>query len=106
MRISDWSSDVCSSDLAKQRRAGVVVDEDWQARWYLDRLPADVHNAQALDAWYARLPKEKKQGLEWSRADLIAGDETDVAQFPPYIALGDARQIGRASCRERVCQYV
>ena len=76
---------------AKQRRAGVVVDEDWQARWYLDRLPADVHNAQALDAWYARLPKEKKQGLEWSRADLIAGDETDVAQFPPYIALGDAR---------------
>src|SRR5690606_19008482 len=62
---------------AKQRRAGVVVDEDWQARWYLDRLPADVHNVQALDAWYARLPKEKKQGLEWSREDLIAGEESD-----------------------------
>src|SRR5690606_35541582 len=76
---------------AKQRRAGVVVDEDWQARWYLDRLPADVHNVQALDAWYARLPKEKKQGLEWSREDLIAGEESDVALFPPYLALGDAR---------------
>ena len=26
---------------AKLRRAGIVADEDWQARWYLDRIPAD-----------------------------------------------------------------
>ena len=76
---------------AKQRRAGIVVDEDWQARWYLDRLAPDVHNVQALDAWYAKLPAERKKGLEWSRGDLVAGDEADVALFPPYIALGDAR---------------
>jgi ATP-dependent helicase HrpA len=76
---------------AKQRRAGLVVDEDWQARWYLDRLPPDVHNVQALDAWYRGLPPEKKRGLEWSRDDLLAGDESDVALFPPYLALGDAR---------------
>src|SRR5690606_40316003 len=76
---------------AKQRRAGLVVDEDWQARWYLDRLPPDVHNVQALDAWYRGLPPEKKRGLEWSREDLLAGDESDVALFPPYLALGDAR---------------
>jgi ATP-dependent helicase HrpA len=76
---------------AKLRRAGIVVDEDWQARWYLDRLPPEVHNVQALDAWYAKLPPGKKQGLEWSREDLVAGDASDVALFPPYIALGDAR---------------
>jgi ATP-dependent helicase HrpA len=76
---------------AKQRRAGLVVDEDWQARWYLDRLPADVHNVQALDAWYRGLPPGKKRGLEWSRDDLLAGDESDIALFPPYLALGDAR---------------
>ena len=76
---------------AKQRRAGLVVDEDWQARWYLDRLPPDVHNAQALDAWYARLPAPQKAALEWSREDLLVGDETDAARFPPYLALGDAR---------------
>src|SRR5690606_3415363 len=29
--------------------------------------------------------------LEWSREDLIAGEESDVALFPPYLALGDAR---------------
>src|SRR5690606_17460883 len=76
---------------AKQRRAGLVVDEDWQARWYLDRLPADVHNVQALDAWYQRLPAERKKALEWSRDDLMVGDESDAALFPRYLALGDAR---------------
>src|SRR5690606_17834589 len=76
---------------AKLRRAGLVVDEDWQARWYLDRLPPDVHNVQALDAWYAKLPPEKKKSLEWSREDLLGGDESDAARFPKYLALGDAR---------------
>ena len=76
---------------AKQRRAGIVVDEDWMARWYLDRLPPHVHNAQALDAWYAKLPPTSRSALEWSLEDLLVGDETDAARFPPSIALGDAR---------------
>ncbi|RPE75437.1 ATP-dependent helicase HrpA [Vulcaniibacterium tengchongense] len=76
---------------AKQRRAGLVVDEEWMAQWYLDRLPPHVHNAQALDAWYARLPAEQKAALEWSLAELMIGDESDAARFPPYLKLGDAR---------------
>ncbi len=76
---------------AKQRRAGIVVDEDWMARWYLDRLPADVHNAQALDAWFKKLPEPQKRALEWSLDDLLVGDETDASRFPPVIELGDAR---------------
>jgi ATP-dependent helicase HrpA len=69
----------------------LVVDEDWQARWYLDRLPPHVHNAQALDTWYARLPKADKAALEWSRDELLVADQPDAARFPAYIALGDAR---------------
>ena len=80
-----------TEEEAKQRRAGLVVDEDWQARWYLDRLPADVHNVQALDAWYARLPADKQHALEWSSDDLLVGDESDASLFPHYLALGDAR---------------
>ncbi len=76
---------------AKLRRVGLVVDEDWQARWYIDRLPLHVHNAQALDAWVAKLPKEQKTLLEWSRDDLLVADQTDAALFPAYIALGNAR---------------
>ena len=76
---------------AKQRRVGLVVDEDWQARWYLDRLPPHVHNAQALDAWAAKLPKEQKGLLEWSRDDLLVVDQTDAALYPAFIALGSVR---------------
>jgi len=76
---------------AKQRRTGLVVDEEWQAQWYLDRLPPHVHNAQALDAWYGRLPKEAKDAIEWSRADLMVGDESDATRYPPFITIGDAK---------------
>ncbi len=55
--------ELAQQEEAKQRRVGLVVDEDWQARWYLDRLPAHVHNAQALDAWYAKLAKDEKAAL-------------------------------------------
>ena len=83
--------ELAQQEEAKQRRVGLVVDEDWQARWYLDRLPAHVHNAQALDAWVGKLSKDEKAALEWSRDDLLVADQSDAARFPAYIALGDAR---------------
>ncbi len=76
---------------AKQRRAGLVVDEDWQAQWYLDRLPSHVHNQQALDTWYARLSPADKAKLEWSFDDLMVGGASDAERFPKYLPLGDAR---------------
>ncbi|HET8818853.1 MAG TPA: DUF3418 domain-containing protein, partial [Xanthomonadaceae bacterium] len=76
---------------ARQRRAGLVVDEDWQAQWYLDRLPAHVHHAQALDAWYAKASPAERRALEWSRDELLVGEETDAARFPAFLPLGDAR---------------
>jgi ATP-dependent helicase HrpA len=76
---------------AKQRRAGLVVDEDWQAQWYLDRLPPQIHNQQALDAWYGKLPTAEKAKLEWSFDDLMVGGASDAERFPKYLPLGDVR---------------
>ena len=76
---------------AKQRRAGLIVDEDWQAQWYLDRLPPHVHNQQALDAWYGKLPAAEKAALEWSFDDLMVGGASDAERFPPYLPLGEVR---------------
>jgi ATP-dependent helicase HrpA len=76
---------------AKQRRVGLVVDEDWQAQWYLDRLPPHVHNQQALDAWYGKLPAAEKTKLEWPLDELMIGDASEAARFPPYFPLGDVR---------------
>ena len=76
---------------AKQRRAGLIVDEDWQAQWYLDRLPPQAHNQQALDAWYGKLPAPEKAKLEWSFDDLMVGGASDAERFPKYLPLGDVR---------------
>ena len=76
---------------AKQRRAGLIVDEDWQAQWYLDRLPPQIHNQQALDAWYGKLPAAEKATLEWSFDDLMVGGASDAERFPKYLPLGDVR---------------
>jgi ATP-dependent helicase HrpA len=76
---------------AKQRRAGIVVDEDWQARWYLDRLPSEINSAQGFDAWYHKLPAEKKKILEWSLSDLLPNGDKESNLFPKYFPLGDTR---------------
>jgi ATP-dependent helicase HrpA len=76
---------------AKQRRAGLVVDEEWMAQWYLDRLPAHVHNVQALDAWYAKLPAPDKAMLEWSLDDLMIGEASTASRFPPFLRMGDVQ---------------
>lgn len=76
---------------AKQRRAGLVVDEDWQVRWYLDRLPGEVHNTAALESWYGKLDPAAKKALEWSLAELMSVEGSGVERFPAFLPLGDAR---------------
>jgi ATP-dependent helicase HrpA len=76
---------------AKLRRAGLVADEDWQARWYLDRLPPELNSVQGLDSWFGKLAPEKKRGLEWALADLLPGEGSEADRFPKYFPLGDAR---------------
>src|SRR3546814_8098028 len=66
MRISDWSSDVCSSDLG--------------------------------EPLCGRLHPDKQA--------LLYGPRVDGVQSTALLPLDDVGQIGRASCRERVCQYV
>ncbi|OEZ01788.1 MULTISPECIES: ATP-dependent RNA helicase HrpA [Stenotrophomonas] len=76
---------------AKLRRAGIVADEDWQARWYLDRIPAEIHSATGLDAWWKGLAPEKRRALAWSLGDLLPGEGSDAERYPKYLPLGDAR---------------
>src|SRR3546814_2452255 len=78
MRISDWSSDVCSSDLPV---ASGLVDGSISGNGY-------------SCTWSATTSAEPPQTLVIDSATVN----------PPG---GDAGcKIGRASCRERVCQYV
>ncbi len=76
---------------AKLRRAGIVADEDWQARWYLDRIPSDLHSAAGLDAWHGKLDPDARRKLHWSLTDLLPGEGSEEDRFPKYFPLGDAR---------------
>ncbi len=76
---------------AKLRRAGLVADEGWQARWYLDRVPSDIHSATGLDAWWKALAPEKRRQLHWTLVDLLPGEGSEEDRYPKYFPLGDAR---------------
>src|SRR3546814_3826240 len=85
MRISDWSSDVCSSDL-------LAPDLNYRDGCLTARaFPVTVEAIEGAHFGFG----------EPVKIDL--GSDVDVVlmrQDPPF------DQIGRASCRERVCQYV
>src|SRR3546814_14453641 len=76
MRISDWSSDVCSSDLLSPELAGIVDEISFKSG-------EDIKAGAVL-------------------VKLRAAD--DVARLAALRA--SAEKIGSASCRERVCAYV
>src|SRR3546814_15467799 len=107
MRISDWSSDVCSSDLGLG--AG--------SRPEVGRAAAEESIAQveeALDgAHMCFVAAGLGGGTGTGAAPVIAkaardrGILTVGVVTKPFTCEGQRRmQIGRASCRERVCQYV
>src|SRR3546814_6851544 len=96
MRISDWSSDVCSSDLrfpqCRCRQANIRVPCEGAGDAFM--VVGDHAACAARDA-----AEIVRQSTDHQVADQeeVGGARTD---------LGRAYEIGRASCRERVCQYV
>src|SRR3546814_16450474 len=102
MRISDWSSDVCSSDLfppadrqrtrrtrTTGRNGGTPADRDHTRK--LTRVAVLV----AVDLAPTDMVGRTNKPVALHPLDPFGGG---VVPYP--------HQIGRASCRERVCQYV
>src|SRR3546814_21018651 len=104
MRISDWSSDVCSSDL---HDIGVTVICPGSVRTRI--LGASRNRPTELQATNVSPPTEFTDPTGALDPDeLGVGVRAAViANAPYYVPLTEAnREIGRASCRERVGQYV
>src|SRR3546814_3237188 len=86
MRISDWSSDVCSSDLASANA--------------LD----DVKSRNTLVC--GTLGTSEPFSFQDPKTREVVGYEVDLCkEIANYLGV-KLEEIGRASCRERVCQYV
>src|SRR3546814_10855080 len=99
MRISDWSSDVCSSDLdagiSKNDIDGYFCSGDAPGMGptslveYLNLQTKYVDSTDVGGASYLNLVNHAVRAIQ--------EDKCSVALVT---------QIGRASCRESVCQYV
>src|SRR3546814_20251426 len=111
MRISDWSSDVCSSDLLSFVSPGLstpifTVPSPFTSGWLAGTQPSS--------------PMQDSLSSPAGSAAPSSPVEVSSSSFPQAVAMNaSARsgaihrslfrflfEIGRASCRERVCQYV
>src|SRR3546814_3470710 len=117
MRISDWSSDVCSSDLdggLLPRRRLVEDDQDRRGLPGDDALavaPLAVAFEDGKAVGKARRHLLVEEARPLGRGDRRAagalGAEVELQPGHGEGAVAAGRlEIGRASCRERVCQYV
>src|SRR3546814_15386944 len=118
MRISYWSSDVCSSDLEMKRHAGAfALQSDTAARRHCgfllaqrDRvgygfaIQAEQHIAGTQAGMVGRAARMHANDDDAATVDAKWREALHVLHAEP--AAYDTAQIGRASCRERVCQYV
>src|SRR3546814_2416583 len=88
LRISDWSSDVCSSDLLAHRHP-------------VGKGPAEHRRVEGMRAFLVG----RRQLVPVALAHAVAAERGAVlvARAAHHV---EGIEIGRASCRERVCQSV
>src|SRR3546814_15701030 len=106
MRISDWSSDVCSSDLTLVRKdQGNPVDP--LKPWRASTSAAEI--SFAIVGVFIEYEKDEVDGTIVKRGDksliLAAKDVDDTAPANHKVEDYD-EEIGRGSCGERGSMYV
>src|SRR3546814_20861118 len=99
MRISDWSSDVCSSDLlsgrADQHEHDPVLCRRACAGDAAELLRTAATGRKAIVRLVKKAGPRIKSGVTKNEGRLVRPNHAVMKE-----------EIGGASCRERVCQYV
>src|SRR3546814_14607937 len=112
MRISDWSSDVCSSDLVPiyQTTSYQFEDAAHARRLFALEEMGNIYT-RVMNPTNAAF-EERMAALEGGAAALAvsSGQAASTLAILNIAGTGDnivsSSEIGRASWRERVCQYV
>src|SRR3546814_16200423 len=103
MRISDWSSDVCSSDLD---RVDGFVELHAAASF------ARPYHLAGQPGLFRQCDLQPLAGVDRDRRrqhHAVIGDVADAPQARVALAFDAGEpidELGKASWRERVCQYV
>src|SRR3546814_12258371 len=107
MRISDWSSDVCSSDLGCDDH--MIFHLGMSGRWRTEGGEAGKHDHLLLEtgAGHRLFLHDPRR---FGSVDLVSGDPLTI--FPAFVTLGpersEARSVGTecvSTCRSRWTQY-
>src|SRR3546814_10237515 len=96
MRIRDWSSDVCSSDLSvPATEIEAAAGEDPSMKHFREAIRAEI-GAPIYDSWFGKVRLAKDGNV----LTLYANTPFSARWIEDNLG----NKIGRASCRERVCQ--
>src|SRR3546814_6499923 len=93
MRISDWSSDVCSSDLRMSEKPTFMNSAN-------ARVEVNSSNSTSTPKKSSRITTLQMVGQTSTSAVVVP--TRSACSMPSPVK----PKIGRASCRERGCQYV
>src|SRR3546814_7182488 len=107
MRMSDWSSDVCSSDLRDPDKLIEIISA-------LEPTFGGINleDIKAPECFYIERELRKRMKIPVFHDDqhgtaIIVGAAVTNGLIVVGKKIDDVKlEIGRASCRERVCQYV
>src|SRR3546814_19065326 len=133
MRISDWSSDVCSSDLFYVNPTGrfVIGGPDSDTGLTGRKIIVDTYGGSAPHGGGAfsgkdptKVDRSAAYGARYLAKNVVAAGLAERCTIQVSYAIGvskplsvyvntegttevsEGKQIGRASCRESGCQYV
>src|SRR3546814_18118301 len=100
MRISDWSSDVCSSDLGNDRRKHRAAAIGKRPRIALDTVSLTRRRGRQRDAERPALRHHPQQG----RLEIIILREARDIGEPPRLAPSEPRQSGAGLARTEMAK--
>src|SRR3546814_18632475 len=102
MRISDWSSDVGSSD----RGIGVLVTPGGVTGMRPATLDAEIAGVALVRAMRDAAAMDQQVHVRVVAGNVEDRRVTRFLQHQRVRRISDGPEIGRESCRERVCKYV
>src|SRR3546814_15735855 len=108
MRISDWSSDVCSSDLRLPRGTSDVQglsDVNMYQQYHLGITDA-IDYSKLKNAKYLIPSMKFEYGIGHIYSGKVGVYNPTIVPTAPASYKEVFDQIGRAACRGRVCVYV